>query len=119
MCQYGSLAVVEGRAERERLEMLKAFHARRDLMCSLLSQDERLSFPEPLGAFYVFVDLSKACGKLDTAAFCISLLEEEGLALIPGSAFGAEGCVRLSFAASNSDIEKGVKRLRDFISGRV
>lgn len=119
MCQYGSLAVVEGKAEKERLEMLSAFQTRRDLMCSLLAQDDRLSFPEPLGAFYVFVDLAGACGKLDTAAFCISLLEEEGLALIPGSAFGAEGCVRLSFAASNSDIEKGVRRLRDFISGRV
>ncbi len=118
MCQYGALAVVEGRAEKERLEMLRAFQGRRDLMCSLLSLDERLSFPEPMGAFYVFVDLREACGKLDTAAFCISLLEKEDLAVIPGSAFGAEGFVRLSFAASNSDIEKGVKRLRDFISGR-
>lgn len=118
MCQYGALAVVEGKAEGERLEMLQAFHRRRDLMCSLLSRDERLGFPEPLGAFYVFVDLERACGKLDTAAFCINLLEREDLAVIPGSAFGAEGFIRLSFAASNNDIEKGVKRLLEFISGR-
>ncbi len=119
MCQYGAVAVVEGRAEQDRLTMLESFHQRRDLMCSLLGQDEKLVFPEPLGAFYVFVNLEPSLGKLDTASFCISLLEEEGLAVIPGSAFGSEGYIRLSFAASNSDIQKGVKRLRDFISRRV
>ncbi len=119
MCQYGSLAVVRGEAEEDRLSMLKAFRSRRDLMCSLLRDQGVLRFPEPMGAFYVFVDLRPASGQLDSASFCISLLEREGLAVIPGSAFGAEGFVRLSFAASNSDIERGVKRLCGFISGRV
>jgi aspartate aminotransferase len=119
MCQYGALAVVQGLAEGERIEMLHAFRARRDLMCSMLAGAEGLSFQEPRGAFYVFVRIETGPGALDSSGFCISLLEQEGVAVIPGDAFGSEGFIRLSFAASNSDIEKGVKRLRAFLSGRV
>lgn len=119
MCQYGALAVVRGEAEKERLEMLKAFHSRRDLMCSLLREIPGMSFPEPGGAFYVFVRIGGEGAELDSSGFCISLLDQEGVAIIPGSAFGAEGCVRLSFAASEGDIVKGVERLRAFSSGRI
>lgn len=115
--QWAALAAVEGRAEKERISMHEAFRRRRDLTCSLLSREEYLQFEIPDGAFYVFARL-KVRERLDSAAFCSDLLEEEEVALIPGSAFGAEGYVRISFAASEDDIREGVKRLGRFLHGR-
>jgi len=113
--QWAALAAVEGRAEEERKAMHRAFHKRRDLVCALLSEEEALQFVIPDGAFYVFARVS---GLEDSAAFCDDLLTREGLAVIPGSAFGAEGCLRLSFAASDDDIREGVMRLRRFLHRR-
>jgi aspartate aminotransferase len=115
--QWAALAAVEGKAESERNEMHSSFRRRRDLMCSLLSAEDGLQFSRPDGAFYVFPRLT-ADAELDTESFCSELLEEEGLAVIPGSAFGAEGYIRLSFAASDDDIREGVKRLRRFLHRR-
>lgn len=115
--QWAALAAVEGRAEKERVEMLMAFHQRRDLICALLSGEEYLKFERPEGAFYVFARLNVE-GPLDSAVFCSELLDEEGLAIIPGSAFGAEGYIRISFAASDEDIREGVNRLGRFLHGR-
>jgi aspartate aminotransferase len=113
--QYAALAMVRGEAEEDRLRMLGAFRARRDVICALLGDEPGLEVVEPQGAFYVFPALLRG-GEVDTAAFCRILLEEEGLAVIPGSAFGAEGYVRLSFAASEVDIREGVARLRRYMS---
>jgi aspartate aminotransferase len=69
--------------------------------------------------FYAFPDvsalLSRKAGNhmLDTSErLCDWLLEEHGVSTVPGSAFGAPGCIRLSFAASETDLEKGLGRLR-------
>jgi aspartate aminotransferase len=113
--QYAALAMVRGEGELERRSMLGAFRIRRDLICDLLLAEERLQVVVPHGAFYVFPALLYDT-EVDTAVFCQLLLEKEGLATIPGSAFGAEGHVRLSFAASEDDIREGVKRLRSFMS---
>ena len=113
--QYAALAMVRGEAEEDRIRMLGAFRTRRDVMCSLLGEEPGLEVVEPQGAFYVFPAIRRG-GEVDTAAFCRILLEEEGLAVIPGSAFGAEGYVRLSFAASEEDIREGVARLRRYLS---
>jgi aspartate aminotransferase len=110
IAQWASLAVVAGGAEQEKAEMLTAFHRRRDLICDLLSAGPGLEFTRPEGAFYVFPSLSSAT-PVDSAALCDRLLEEAGLAVVPGSAFGAEGFLRLSFAASDADIREGVARL--------
>ncbi|MBN2587292.1 MAG: pyridoxal phosphate-dependent aminotransferase [Candidatus Fermentibacteraceae bacterium] len=115
--QWAALAAVEGKAEEERRDMHRAFLERRDLICSLLSAEEYLQFDRPDGAFYVFAKLTVG-GPLDSTAFCSELLDEEGLAIIPGSAFGAEGYIRISFAASDDDIREGVKRLGRFLHGR-
>ena len=115
--QWAALAAVEGRAESERLKMLESFFRRRDLICSLLSEDKFLQFTVPDGAFYVFLKLDTAV-ELDSSRLCSRLLEEEGLAVIPGSAFGAEGHIRLSFAASEENIREGVKRLMRFLHRR-
>jgi len=115
--QWAALAAVEGRALKEKNEMHRSFHKRRDLICSLLSDEKGLQFRRPDGAFYVFPRLLIDADP-DTAKFCSELLEEEGLAVIPGSAFGAEGYIRLSFAASDDDIREGVNRLRRFLHRR-
>jgi aspartate aminotransferase len=113
--QYAALPMVLGEAENERESMLGAFRARRDIICSLLEEEERLEVIVPHGAFYVFPRILSD-REVDTARFCQILLEEEGLAVIPGSAFGSEGYVRLSFAASEEHIREGVRRLRSFLS---
>ena len=115
--QWAALAAVEGSAEKERMEMHRSFSRRRDLICSLLSEEEGLQFKKPDGAFYVFPRLLTGTGT-DTEGFCNELLDKEGLAVIPGSAFGAEGYIRLSFAASDDDIREGVKRMRRFLRWR-
>ena len=115
--QWAALAAVEGRAEEERKKMLESFSRRRDLICSLLSGDKFVQFTVPDGAFYVFLKVNNAV-EPDSARLCSRLLEEEGLAVIPGSAFGAEGHIRLSFAASEENIREGVRRLMRFLHRR-
>ncbi len=113
--QWAALAAIEGKADKERIEMHRSFQTRRDLICSLLSDVDGLQFDRPDGAFYVFPRL---LSETDTAEFCSELLEVEELAVIPGSAFGAEGYIRLSFAASDDDIREGVIRLKKFLHRR-
>ncbi|MEN8208146.1 MAG: pyridoxal phosphate-dependent aminotransferase [Candidatus Fermentibacteria bacterium] len=113
--QWAALAAVEGKADKEKNEMYRSFRNRRDLICSKLSDVAGLQFEIPEGAFYVFPRLHAVH---DSAEFCSELLEEEGLAVIPGSAFGAEGYIRLSFAASDDDIREGVSRLNRFLRRR-
>jgi aspartate aminotransferase len=66
----------------------------------------------PEGAFYAFPDVS-AWG-LDSMTLCGRLLEEVGLAVVPGAAFGDDRCIRLSCAASPTTIDDGLARLRRF-----
>ncbi|MBC8365877.1 pyridoxal phosphate-dependent aminotransferase [bacterium] len=77
-----------------------------------------LPFTEPEGAFYLFFDSSPILEKRawkDGQEFCAHLLEDEGLALVPGDAFGMNNWVRMSFAASDADLEDGFTRLERFI----
>ncbi len=112
--QYAALAVVQGEAEEDRIQMYDAFKRRRDLICDLLEKVHGLDFEKPEGAFYVYPRILTD-KEINTEEFCISLLEEEGLGTIPGSAFGNEGYIRLSFAASDDDIAEAVKRLKRFL----
>lgn len=76
---------------------------------------------EPDGAFYVFPDFSGHCGPgkrfADDLELAKSLLEGEGLATVPGSAFGAPGHLRLSFACGLDDIREGTQRLARALAG--
>lgn len=117
--QWAALAAVEGKAYKEREEMHKSFHMRRDMICELLFEDDGMEFKKPDGAFYVFPRLLTDPAKADTNRFCSDLLEEEGVAVIPGSAFGAEGYIRISFAASADDIRRGIHKLRKFLHRRL
>lgn len=93
-------------------EMVKTYQKRRDYVLDRLNK-MGLSFPYPDGAFYVFVDISKFC--ISSAEFCKRMIDEALLALTPGSCFGCEGFVRISYCYSDSVLEEGLNRLERFI----
>jgi aspartate aminotransferase len=104
-------------------EMRKEFAARRELTVGLLKQIPGVKLPVPEGAFYAFFDVSAYFGKsfggtpvADSLSFCAALLEQAHVNLVPGSAFGAEGFVRMSFATSRDVIESGVGKLKDWLA---
>ena len=72
----------------------------------------RFEFEAPGGAFYLFPNISRL--GLKSQEFCEALLEREKVAVVPGSAFGAEGYVRMSYATSDETIQKGAARLANF-----
>lgn len=103
--------------------MRQSFQERGTLMHELLSSIPQVKCPRPTGAFYVFPDVSAYFGKKDekgkvlhTAGdLATSLLENAGVAVVPGEGFEAPDHVRLSFATDAESIRTGVERMRDFL----
>lgn len=99
--------------------MRDAFQVRRDLVVDRLRQIPGVNIPEIGGAFYAFFDiresLSKPGGPVTSVAWCEQLLEQEQVATVAGSAFGAEGYVRMSFAASEEKLAAGLDRIARFL----
>lgn len=116
-CQYAALAALTDRDARRSAvgAMVDAFAARRAFLLTALKDMRGLELLPPDGAFYLWIDVRAWCDALggDSAALCYDLLEHEGLALVPGSAFGVEGHVRLSFAAAEPVLEEAVDRLAE------
>lgn len=92
--------------------MKDRFRKRRDLVCSMLSE-LKLNYLRPKGAFYVLIDVREF--EQDDVQFCMKLLNDQHVALVPGSAFNAQGFVRLSFATSEDLLKKGIDRIGKFI----
>jgi len=117
-----ALEEVDDEVERFRA----AFARRAQLISSRLTEIPGMRFPKPTGAFYVFPDVSAHFGKkapdgrvLNSALdFAEALLDSHHVAVVPGEDFLGPGhnCVRLSFACSDEQIEKGMERLGDFVS---
>lgn len=114
--QYGAIAALESSQDCVE-EMRQAFAQRRQVMLERVQAIPNLSCPKPDGAFYVFIDISKT--KLTSLEFCNALLESEQVAAIPGIAFGADNCIRLSYATDMTSIEKGMDRLDRFVRSRL
>ena len=101
-------------------EMREAFRERRDFIVAELSSIEGVECFMPSGAFYVFPDLHQFFGKSSPDGSLIEsstdlamyLLEEHGVATVPGDAFGEPNGLRLSYAASMDDLKEGVQRLK-------
>ncbi len=91
-------------------EMCEAFARRRNRVLEVLGGIDGVRLPKPEGAFYAFPDLSARLQNEDDVAFCTRLLEEEGVAVVPGSAFGAPGCVRISYAVADEELEEALTR---------
>ena len=112
--QYGALAAL---TEKEKTAaalklMLAAFDRRRKFLHAELNKIPGVSCLLAQGAFYLFPNIS-SFGVKDQE-FCAQLLEKEKVAAVFGSAFGAEGYLRLSYATSDETIKKGVERLARF-----
>jgi len=110
--QFGALAAIEGSRDCVHA-MAERFNERRQLLSDGLQAIAGLQLLPPEGAFYAFPDVSST--GLDSMTFCNRLLDEHGLAVVPGVAFGDDRCIRLSCAAANSTIEDGLQRLERFI----
>ena len=93
--------------------MLEIYRKRRDYVTGRL-RAMNLSFPEPEGAFYVFVDISKF--GMDSGTFCTRMIREGLLAAVPGACFGADNYIRLSYCYSDEQLKTGLDRLEAFIA---
>jgi aspartate aminotransferase len=115
--QYGALAAL---TEKEKTaaslqKMLVAFDRRRKFLHAELNRIPGINCLLAGGAFYLFPNI--ASFGLKDLDFCNRLLDQEKVAAVPGSAFGAEGYLRLSYATSDEIIQKGVTRLAKFCAG--
>jgi len=122
IAQFAAIAALRGPwAPME--EMRQAFEARRSLIVDGLNAIDGISCRLPEGAFYAFANVQALIGKqdggktlendLDLAGY---LLETARCAVVPGSAFGAPGFVRISYAASNETIREGLSRIGDAVA---
>ena len=110
--QYGAIAALASPQDCIE-EMVKAFSERRQYILERVRSLPGLNCPTPNGAFYVFIDISQT--GLKSRDFCQKLLETQKVAAIPGIAFGADDCIRLSYATDLKTIEKGFDRIDQFI----
>jgi aspartate aminotransferase len=122
IAQKAALAGIVGPLEPS-LEMTKTFNKRRELMHGLLSEIPNLKVNNPKGAFYFFPDVSAYFGKTDGTTIINNsddlsmwLLNKSFLSTVPGSAFGYEGCIRISYAAADAKLIEGAKRLKEALA---
>jgi aspartate aminotransferase len=121
--QRAAIAALEGpRDEVER--MRQQYQKRRDMVLKGLRAIEGLRIGDIPATFYAFPDMSGLLGRkagnhvLDsTDALCDWLLEHHGVATVPGTAFGAPGSIRLSFACSEAEIAKAMERMQTALGG--
>jgi aspartate aminotransferase len=100
-------------------DMVKEFRRRHEFVYAALCEIPGVRCEPGQGAFYLLPDVSNAMARLriqNDVEFCRTLLEAEGLALVPGSAFGAADHVRISFAASQATLESALQRIRRFVT---
>ncbi|MFA6187650.1 MAG: pyridoxal phosphate-dependent aminotransferase [Sulfuricurvum sp.] len=112
--QKAAIVGLNGEADADIESMRQAFKARRDEAVKLFNEIEGLSVLSPAGAFYLFVNI-KAISN-DSMEFCKGLLEDQGVAVIPGLGFGSEGYFRFSFATDIESIRKGIKRIAAYVA---
>ena len=98
--------------ETEVDDVVALFRKRRDYVYQRLT-DMGLSVQEPQGAFYMFIDIRKY--GMDSETFCVKMLKEGLVGLIPGIHFGTEGYMRLSYCYSDADLKEGLDRIEKFI----
>lgn len=104
-------------------KMKEAFLERRDLVIELLSEIPGMKVNRPLGAFYIFPDISAFFGKKtddivvnNADDFCSYILNHAHVAIVTGSAFGADNCFRLSYAASEEELREAIRRIGEALS---
>lgn len=111
--QKAAIPALEGVVDEDIEAMRVAFEKRRNLACELFGKIPSLKVVKPEGAFYLYVN-TKAVEN-DSMKFCSKLLEETGVAVVPGLGFGMEGYFRLSFATDDATIKEGIARIASFV----
>jgi len=115
---HGAVAAL-AECEDDVRQMVAEFEVRRNLTMQGLEAIPGMSCLPPRGAFYAFPEVSahyrEGCG--DSISFAEYLLEEAGVAVVPGAAFGADNHIRLSFACSRETLQEGLERIRRAVSG--
>lgn len=121
IAQYASVEALNG-PQDDVLAMKIEFEKRRDYMVGKINSINNLSCTRPDGAFYVMVNISKLKGQTlhglkinDSANLCTALLDKAHVAAIPGSAFGCDDFIRLSYATSMGNIVEGLNRIEEFL----
>jgi aspartate aminotransferase len=123
-CSISQAATLEALAssEEEVQAMVDVFDKRRAKLLALIDEIDGVSAVEPDGAFYVMLVVGGLYGKSyhgktisNSVEFADVLLDAEKVATVPGVSFGADDCVRLSYALGDSDIEEGLKRIKRFV----
>ena len=123
IAQWAAVEALDGPQEFLK-DWRKVFQGRRDLVVKGLNANTGLDCLTPQGAFYVFPSVRRLLGKTSGGGaslgtdedFVMALLEETGVALVHGTAFGLPGHMRLSYAASNAQLEDAVARIQEFCS---
>ena len=115
IAQYAAAAALDDeRVEQDVARMVAEFRRRRDLVVARFRQAlPGVEFVDPLGAFYFFFRVD-SFGGISGTTFCTRLVGEQGVALVPGAAFGDDRWVRLSYAAATPDITRALDRIVDF-----
>ena len=116
------MSSINGPQEELKL-MVEEFDRRRRCMCNLVSEIPYISALEPQGAFYLFIDVSKLFEMSykgqkinDVGRLASILIEDYNVAVIPCADFGFDDHIRLSYAISTEQIEKGIGRIKKFVS---
>jgi len=104
------------------MKMKAAFLKRKKLVTKLLSEIPGIEVNDPQGAFYVFPDVSSFFGKsngsdtiIDADSFAMEVLNNAHVALVSGSAFGDDQCIRISYAASEETLTEAIRRIKEFL----
>ncbi len=104
-------------------KMREAFEKRRNLVVSLMREIPKFKVNNPLGAFYVFPDVSAYFGTSyegqainNASDLCEFLLQKAHVACVTGSAFGADRCIRLSYAASEEQLTEAIQRIKEAVA---
>lgn len=120
--QYAALAALNGPQECVD-DMLAQFARRRNFVRQRISELPGLRCPEMTGAFYAFVNIEAHLGRSyggvridNSSQWCLALLEQQNVATVMGSAFGAEGYARISFATSLENLQAGFDRIAAFLA---
>jgi len=122
IAQRAALAAVTSKSDSKE-RMREAFLRRRDLICRLLGEIPGLKVRVPQGAFYVMPDISSFIGKSyngqmikDADDLTFFLLAEARVAMVSGSAFGSDSCIRISYATSDDRITEAVRRIKEALA---
>lgn len=119
IAQHAALAALTG--PREMLgDMCDAFARRRDKAMDVVASWPGVVCPRPDGAFYIFPDVSALyCDRFkNSTELCTLLLEEAGVAAVPGAAFGDDACVRFSYALDDDTVVDALTRVGRVLTGK-